>query len=149
MVLQYGSRHMSHCTCSTILKHTCSMGSWSTTFLICHDYSPLSCPQHTSIVSHRWLLPGLLNNNLMCVQADGAVLRATRDLQEVIADQEEQIRRLKHDAANSRPAVQQISEAFRLLHAMKIEHSADSCSIAALSREARSLPLQAFLLGSR
>ncbi len=83
------------------------------------------------------------------MQADGAVLHATRGLQEVIADQEEQIQRLKHAAANSRPAVQQLSLAFRLLHAMKIERSADSCSIAVLRHEVRSLPSQAFLLGNR
>lgn len=74
----------------------------------------------------------------VCVQADAAVLHATRGLQEVIAGQEDQIQRLKH-AANSQPAVQQVSQAYRPLHAMKIERSADRHSIAALSREVKCL----------
>ena len=121
----------------TYIQHRC----WSITPLICHDHSPLSCSQHTSIVSHRWLLPGLLYTNRLCVcvQADAAVLHATRGLQEVIAGQEDQIQRLKHAAANSQPAVQQVSQAYRLLHAMKIERSADGHSIAALSREVKCL----------
>jgi hypothetical protein len=85
----------------------------------------------------------------MYVQADAAVLHATRGLQRVIAGQEEQIQRLKHAAANSRPAVQQVSKAFKELHAMKIQHSADSHSIAALRREVKLLLSQASLLGSR
>jgi hypothetical protein len=98
------------------------------------------------IVSHACLLH-VLNN--MCVQDDAAVLHATRGLQEVIADLEDQIQCLKHAAANSHPVVQQLSQAFRLLHAMEIERSADKSSIAALRHEVRSLPLQAFFLGSR
>jgi len=82
------------------------------------------------------------------VQGDAAVARVTRGLQEVIADLEQQVQRLKHAAANSHPAVQQLSQAFRQIHAMSIQHNADKSSIAALSREVRSLPLQAFLLGS-
>ncbi len=82
----------------------------------------------------------------MYVQADAAVLHATRGLQRVIAGQEEQIQRLKHAAANSRPAVQQVSQAF---NAMKIQHSADSHSIAALRRKVKLLLSQASLLGSR
>ena len=94
-------------------------------------------------------MPGLVTTNLMCVQADAAVVRATRGLQETIAGKEEQIQRLKHAAANAQPVVQQLSQAFRLLHAMEIERSADKSSIAALRHEVRSLPLQAFFLGSR
>ena len=75
----------------------------------------------------------------VCVQADAAVLHATRGLQEDIAGQEDQIQRLKHAAANSQPAVQQVSQAYRLLHAISIERSADGYSIAALSREVKCL----------
>ncbi|KAL0048412.1 hypothetical protein WJX82_002577 [Trebouxia sp. C0006] len=72
-------------------------------------------------------------------EADAAVVRATRGLQETIAGKEEQIQRLKHAAANAQPVVQQLSQAFRLLHAVKIERSADSRSIAVLSREVQHL----------
>ena len=78
----------------------------------------------------------------MYVQADAAVVRATRGLQETIAGKEEQIQRLKHAAANAQPVVQQLSQAFRLLHALEIERSADKSSIAALRHEVWSLPLQ-------
>ncbi len=78
----------------------------------------------------------------MCVQGDAAVARVTRGLQQVIADLKEQVQRLKHAAANSDPVVQQLSQAFRLLHALEIERSADKSSIAALRHEVWSLPLQ-------
>ena len=95
------------------------------------------------------VLPVLLNTNRVCVQADAAVLHATRGLQEIIAGQEEQIQRLKHAAANSRPAVQQISQAFKQIHAMSIQHNVDGCSIVALSREVKFLlDHKIYILGS-
>ena len=69
------------------------------------------------------------------MQADAAVLHATKGLQEIIAGKEEQIQRLKHAAANIRPAVQQTSQAFSQIHAVSIQHNADDHSSAVLSRQ--------------
>ena len=75
----------------------------------CAECSPITCSQHTSIVSHRCLLPGLLDTNVMHVQGDAAVVCVTRGLQQVIAAEEDHIQRLKHAAATFQPAVPQLS----------------------------------------